>query len=260
MKLHFFTTKLNLDGNDNPSDRILARRMQNGFTLIELLVVISIIALLIAILLPALSKAREAGKMALCSTNQRSIAQVAVMYASDYTDHLPINETFSPSGVITDWRGKLAYYLDGIKRGAQYTLPKVYECPTKNYSSTSSFVGYFPEWPDGFRPGTGINLWLYRANIPVTLSQIVLPSDAFFTIDTLDHHMFTAAPTGSAPFDTNIGFHHGGVTGTRSTGSGVVRFGGVAITAFLDGHAKAVSVEDTGTLPTDPFWSNPIRQ
>jgi len=56
-----------------------------GFTLIELLVVVSIIALLIGILLPALSNARTTAKRIRCATNLRSIAQAALTYEVDET-------------------------------------------------------------------------------------------------------------------------------------------------------------------------------
>jgi prepilin-type N-terminal cleavage/methylation domain-containing protein/prepilin-type processing-associated H-X9-DG protein len=55
----------------------------NGFTLIELLVVISIVGLLIAILLPALAKAREAAKLSACSSNLKQIGVGAYSYSTD---------------------------------------------------------------------------------------------------------------------------------------------------------------------------------
>ncbi len=64
-------------------------RKPTGFTLIELLVVISIIALLIGILLPALGAARSAARAMACSANLRSIGQAAYIYASDNKDYLP---------------------------------------------------------------------------------------------------------------------------------------------------------------------------
>ena len=63
-------------------------RRPSGFTLIELLVVIAIIALLVSILLPSLSRAKEAAKMAVCASSLRGIGMAATMYASDY-DRLP---------------------------------------------------------------------------------------------------------------------------------------------------------------------------
>jgi prepilin-type N-terminal cleavage/methylation domain-containing protein/prepilin-type processing-associated H-X9-DG protein len=57
---------------------------QKGFTLIELLVVIAIIALLLSILMPGLSKAKEYAKNILCRTNTRSFAMATHIYADDY--------------------------------------------------------------------------------------------------------------------------------------------------------------------------------
>ncbi|RMF75465.1 MAG: prepilin-type N-terminal cleavage/methylation domain-containing protein [Planctomycetota bacterium] len=62
---------------------------KKGFTLIELLVVVAIIALLISILLPSLSRARELAKRAVCSSNQRGIGQGMHIYANDNEEWFP---------------------------------------------------------------------------------------------------------------------------------------------------------------------------
>ena len=60
------------------------QRISRAFTLIELLVVIAIIALLMSILMPALSRAREQGKRAACMGNTKQMALAWNLYADDY--------------------------------------------------------------------------------------------------------------------------------------------------------------------------------
>ncbi|MAX25662.1 MAG: hypothetical protein CMJ19_14275 [Phycisphaeraceae bacterium] len=68
----------------------MKRTIYRGFTLIELLVVISIISLLIAILLPALAKARESARRIQCATKVRALAQASIVYSVDYKNVLPM--------------------------------------------------------------------------------------------------------------------------------------------------------------------------
>ena len=72
----------------NPTRVPLAAR--NAFTLIELLVVIAIIAILAALLLPALAKAKETSRRAVCKSNLRQIGLGAIMYANDNADRFPM--------------------------------------------------------------------------------------------------------------------------------------------------------------------------
>ncbi len=77
-------------------------RRTKAFTLIELLVVVAIIALLISILLPSLSRAREKSKQAVCGANLRGMGQSCYIYANDNYESFPIfSATADVSGTLT---------------------------------------------------------------------------------------------------------------------------------------------------------------
>src|SRR4051812_21845047 len=89
------------------------RRRANAFTLVELLVVIGIIALLISILLPALSKARENANQVKCSAQQKQILQGMMLHANDHRGFMPLagllHPTPSPKNVADEKRQKYEF-------------------------------------------------------------------------------------------------------------------------------------------------------
>jgi prepilin-type N-terminal cleavage/methylation domain-containing protein len=78
---------------------------RSAFTLVELLVVIAIIALLIAILLPVLSRAKEHSRGVACQSNQRQLAAAFLLFAHDNKGQLPGNwfDRGNPIAARTDW-------------------------------------------------------------------------------------------------------------------------------------------------------------
>ena len=70
-------------------------RLRSGFTLIELLVVIAIIAILAALLLPALSRAKGTAQRIACANNLRQIRLALGLYATDHDGRMPSREPFT---------------------------------------------------------------------------------------------------------------------------------------------------------------------
>jgi len=136
-------------------------RRPRAFTLIELLVVIAVIAILVAMLLPALRGAREAGRTTKCLANQRSLSQCVATYANDYKEALvsawtdttyiawswvdwpktpmgaPLNSTQLAKAITVE------PHIRGVRDGALFPYaqsPAIYHCPSdkRNIYRTNS--------------------------------------------------------------------------------------------------------------------------
>ena len=81
-----------------------------SFSLIELLVVVAIISILAAFLLPALQKAREKARQAVCMNNLKQVYMGLIMYTEDYDGWLPLVKDSSSSGGLT-WAQRVCSYM-----------------------------------------------------------------------------------------------------------------------------------------------------
>ncbi len=150
--------------------------LRRAFTLIELLVVISIIALLIAVLLPALGAARKTAEAAQCSSNLRQTLVGFTGYAVDNDGEHPvgINRSF-PGGTAWVWPALIREYI-----GAEGAEAEWFRCPSTDDTTTwtatfgsgnVAFEGYKAD-EEPLRPGDdthfsyGLNIWGKSATNP----------------------------------------------------------------------------------------------
>ncbi|MFW6058688.1 MAG: type II secretion system protein [Phycisphaeraceae bacterium] len=196
------------------------RKPSSAFTLIELLVTISIIALLIGILLPALSGARSAAKDAQCKSQLRQVGYAVEMYIGAHDDYLP-----EPPGA-GDLTGSMKPWTD------QAWGKGIWVCPAQDFEHgwwTSSY-GYNwqylllpgPDYPHSGWSGFGNHGW--------RISHVTSPTD---TLAFIDHR--------PAVSDLWSYVHRPGDS-TNINGFGIadLRHNGAGNALSLDGHVASV--------------------
>jgi prepilin-type N-terminal cleavage/methylation domain-containing protein/prepilin-type processing-associated H-X9-DG protein len=115
---------------------------ERGFTLIELLVVIAVIALLMAILMPALSMAREQGRRAVCAQNEKNTGLGLLMYANDYDGKLPMNE-------VDRWLFDVSYWTTDVVLQTGAFDRHIFYCPSWRQRDRIIFWRYGENLPAG---------------------------------------------------------------------------------------------------------------
>jgi len=131
------------------------RRTTNGFTLVELLVVIGLIAVLIAMLLPALNKTRAAAQNVVCMSNLRQTSIGFMFFANDNRNHLPVSQAFYGSPLSSQqfpgytgpsWTNAWINWSVATRQYLAKTwnspTPQVYLCPALKSTIGSADYGY----------------------------------------------------------------------------------------------------------------------
>ena len=234
---------------------------RNGFTLIELLVVIAVIAILMAILMPALKIAREQARGINCLANQRSLAQAYMMYAdnndgtvcggwarAEDTGGVPpwvrppgdisANGTYSKvDGPVT-----LEQRYNGLRAGALYPYLKefdVYHCPGDNRKNMGTSLG------------SGLEFRIFRSYSLPDYMKAIAPEDPkkLFTFKDQANKMLFVEEIydGSAGNFNHEGWSYMPYTGGMWDPLGIFHSDACTF-SFMDGHAERKKWQDKRTI------------
>ena len=229
----------------------LRSQARQGFTLIELLVVISIIALLIAILLPALARARDMARTTQCQSSLRQVYIVLHNYQEDYGElPAPIvtydNPSPPPNTYWVRWNQRTMMYFDhrmnqlSYQGRARHRFHEEFPCPV-----------YTQNWYGGAaNPPYGINRRIggphgqtgggAKWDLPIDLSRLQKPSQLYLLGDIGRYQGYILIDTANlARYQQHMGSEEGGR----------------ANILFADGHVEFGQYEQrvTGAAPWDDW-------
>jgi len=242
-----------------------ARR--RGFTLIELLVVIAIIAILAALLLPALSSAKARAHRMVCLSNLKQINLLLQYHTDDHRERFPAHRnqglnTMAMGSSLTNWWGTTLL-------GRNLSQEQLFHCPALKGRRNDQGLDW--EWAfDCHNAGYGFNGWFLgrwpHPDVQLTVGGVTFNTTRFFKRTGIRAPFDNLAigdsmPTANGLWGSSFWWLSAAMDPARSSSGGYEgveqrRHGGVGMVAFNDGHCEARTDEEINP-PVDPSSGGP---
>ena len=207
------------------------------FTLIELLIVIAIIAILAAMLMPALNVAREKARAIKCAGNLKQYGMAIAMYAHTYQDYLliqnPVNHKTGTIGYIYQWGGYIQTELMPKMREADWKAGRsINSCPSRNKNYGAALTGYEQEAISYAHNTLALGSQAQGANPDATHKMSRLKQPAFY-VGFCDSEVWCIGSSGVLA--------KGRWNGSKEYDYVSFRHGNRSNAVFIDGHAAPLS-------------------